>query len=110
MTAEGLRVMIDALRQILSRDRWNRRRRNASGSNQVKAVIRLSSLTNRPPESLGPGSKERKSVLLNLATDLGLEVDSSRWKQRPASRSRACWAPPGTTGVGPPAARSRWTG
>ena len=41
-----------------------------------EAVSRLSGLTHRPPESLGPGSKERKSVLINLAADLGLAVDT----------------------------------
>ena len=43
---------------------------------KLEAVSRLSGLTHRPPESLGPGSKERKSVLINLAADLGLVVDT----------------------------------
>jgi hypothetical protein len=47
---------------------------------KLEAVTRLSSLTHRPPESLGPGSKERKSVLLNLAGDLDITVDSHQAK------------------------------
>jgi hypothetical protein len=47
-----------------------------SARSKLEAVTRLSGLTHRPPESLGPGSKERKSVLLNLATDLGIPVDT----------------------------------
>ena len=47
---------------------------------KLEAVLRMSALTRRPPETLGPGSKERKSVLVNLAGDLGLVVDPSRSK------------------------------
>jgi hypothetical protein len=38
--------------------------------NKLEAVARISSLTNSGPETLGPGSKERKSVLINLAKGL----------------------------------------
>jgi hypothetical protein len=44
--------------------------------NKLEAVNRLSALTGSGPETLGPGSKERKSVLLNLAS--GLEVRLSK--------------------------------
>lgn len=37
---------------------------------KIEAVTRIARLTGAPSESLGPGSKERKSVLLNLADRL----------------------------------------
>lgn len=42
---------------------------------KIEAVTRIASLTNSPPESLGPGSKERKSVLTNLANRLFPDLD-----------------------------------
>ncbi|MCZ4499983.1 MAG: hypothetical protein JWQ74_2538 [Marmoricola sp.] len=42
---------------------------------KLEAVSRISALTHSPPETLGPGSKERKSALVNLAGGLGLAVD-----------------------------------
>ncbi len=42
---------------------------------KLEAVTRLASLTGSPPETLGPGSKERKSVLVNLAKGLDISVD-----------------------------------
>ena len=46
---------------------------------KIEAVTRIAALTGAPPESLGPGSKERKSVLVNLADRLlpGRELDRS---------------------------------
>jgi len=44
---------------------------------KLEAVTRISALTHSPPETLGPGSKERKSALVNLAQGLGLTVDTS---------------------------------
>lgn len=37
---------------------------------KIEAVTRIAGLTHAPPESLGPGSKEHKSVFLNLAAAL----------------------------------------
>ena len=37
---------------------------------KIEAVTRIAGLTGAPAESLGPGSKERKSVLVNLADNL----------------------------------------
>lgn len=54
-------------------------------SNKLEAVIRISNLTNSGPEELGPGSKERKSVLINLASGLGLELDPRHSKQQMAN-------------------------
>lgn len=47
---------------------------------KLEAVSRISALTDAPAETLGPGSKERKSALLNLATGLGLNIDSRKDK------------------------------
>ena len=44
--------------------------------NKAEAVTRLSALTGSAPERLGPGSKERKSLLVNLATS---EIALGRW-------------------------------
>lgn len=41
-------------------------------TNKLDAVNRLSKLTGSGPEALGPGSKERKTVLINLAIGLGI--------------------------------------
>lgn len=43
---------------------------------KLEAVNRISALTRSGPEDLGPGSKERKSVLVNLAHGLGLDIDT----------------------------------
>lgn len=53
--------------------------------NKLEAVARISSLTNSGPETLGPGSKERKSVVLNLARGLDLNIDESYTKQEIAA-------------------------
>lgn len=45
---------------------------------KIEAVTRISALTDSGPEGLGPGSKERKSVLANLATKLLPEIDQHR--------------------------------
>jgi hypothetical protein len=42
---------------------------------KLEAVTRISALTGSPPETLGPGSKERRSALANLADGLELSVD-----------------------------------
>ncbi|WP_300677452.1 hypothetical protein [Nocardioides sp.] len=49
---------------------------------KIEAVNRISGLTNSGPEWLGPGSKEHKSVLVNLAAGLAphLEVKLSKTK------------------------------
>ena len=54
--------------------------------NKLEAVARISQLTKSGPETLGPGSKERKSVVLNLARKLGLEIDESATKQEIAGK------------------------
>ena len=54
--------------------------------NKLEAVARISSLTDSGPETLGPGSKERKSVVLNLARGMGLSATENETKQELASR------------------------
>ena len=49
--------------------------------NKLEAVARISNLTNSGPEILGPGSKEHKSVFLNLANGLGIKHDLALTKQ-----------------------------
>jgi hypothetical protein len=53
--------------------------------NKLEAVARISQLTNSGPEELGPGSKERRSVLENLAKGIGISPDSHESKQDLAS-------------------------
>lgn len=43
---------------------------------KIEAVNRISNLTGSGPEKLGPGSKEHKSVLINLARNLAPHVDT----------------------------------
>ena len=45
---------------------------------KIEAVNRISELTRSGPEDLGPGSKERKRVLDNLARALAPRLDTSR--------------------------------
>lgn len=44
---------------------------------KIEAVNRISALTRSGPQDLGPGAKERKSVLVNLARALFQDVDTS---------------------------------
>jgi hypothetical protein len=50
--------------------------------NKLEAVARISALTSSGPEFLGPGSKERKTVLLNLAAGLQIQTDGHETKQQ----------------------------
>ena len=54
--------------------------------NKLEVVARISSLTNSGPETLGPGSKERKSVVVNLARGLGIEIERADTKQKIAAK------------------------
>lgn len=49
---------------------------------KIEAVNRISALTNSGPEWLGPGSKEHKSVLINLASNLAPELDTGLSKTK----------------------------
>ena len=54
--------------------------------NKLEAVARISNLTKSGPESLGPGSKEHKSVFINLANGLHLKINKSETKQQLAEK------------------------
>ena len=54
--------------------------------NKLEVVARISNLTNSGPEILGPGSKEHKSVLLNLARGMGLAAGDTDTKQGIAAK------------------------
>lgn len=54
-------------------------------TNKFEAVNRISNLTNAGPQELGPGSKERKSVLINLAIGLGITFSHEFTKQELAA-------------------------
>ena len=68
---------------------------------KLEAVVRMAALTEAPEQNLGPGSKERKSVLTNLARDLGFQLDERLSKPEfgaelarslPAPWDRSCWS------------------
>jgi hypothetical protein len=88
----GQTITLDGLNSVLlAAERWLARQRAAQeplfeplqpapaefvpAESKLEAVTRIAALTGSPPETLGPGSKERKSVLVNLAGGLGLQVD-----------------------------------
>lgn len=54
--------------------------------NKLEAVARISFLTNSGPEVLGPGSKERKSVFINLAKGMQVPFSESDTKQEIAKK------------------------
>jgi hypothetical protein len=54
--------------------------------NKLEAVARISNLTNSGPEFLGPGSKEHKSVFINLAKYFDLTTYRSDTKQELAKK------------------------
>ncbi|MCO7237923.1 hypothetical protein [Aeromicrobium sp. CnD17-E] len=85
-TSSGQTITLVGLNRLLSgvHREVGRRARRADAStaplparSKMEAVARISSLTDGPPQTLGPGSKERKSVLVDLADGLGSTVDRS---------------------------------
>ena len=58
-------------------------------NNKLEAVVRISNLTNSGPEILGPGSKEHKSVLTNLAIGLGVRFSQDLTKHELAAHLAA---------------------
>lgn len=51
-------------------------------ASKIEAVNRISQLTGSGPERLGPGSKEQKSVLINLSTNLAPHLDTQLTKTK----------------------------
>ena len=54
-------------------------------TNKLEVVNRISNLTNSGSETLGPGSKEKKSVVMNLAAGLDIPFSTTQTKQEIAS-------------------------
>ena len=50
-------------------------------TNKLEVVNRISNLTNSGNETLGPGSKEKKSVVINLAAGLDIPFSTTETKQ-----------------------------
>lgn len=68
---------------------------------KLEAVRRISSITGGRPQDLGPGSKERKSVLTDLVDNLGLPLNSRLTKTKLAEAvattlempwNESCWS------------------
>ena len=54
-------------------------------TNKLEVVNRISNLTNSGRQTLGPGSKEKKSVVINLAAGLDIPFSVAQTKQEIAS-------------------------
>ena len=86
ITLDGLNRILDGAQRRLTLQRialsWSSSTARGDAAftparSKLEAVSRLSALTGAPPETLGPGSKERKSALVNLAIGLEIRVDTS---------------------------------
>lgn len=90
ITLQGLNAILAATEAELQR-RAVREMRSISPAlpdwfvparDKLEAVRRISSTTGGCPQDLGPGSKERKSVLTDLVDNLGLPLDSRLTKTK----------------------------
>jgi len=61
----------------------------APARNKRDAVARISQLTNSGPETLGPGSKEHKSVFVNLALGLGINPKAKPYSKQSLAKEIA---------------------
>lgn len=90
----SLRLLEEERPETLAGPEWAR---FAPAKSKIEAVNRISSLTESGPEFLGPGSKERKSVLVNLARHLASDIDTSQSKTKLganlAARLGVAWSP-----------------
>lgn len=73
--AGSLRTLSDANPPTLSEPEWSLFQPARS---KIEAVTRIAALTGAPTEWLGPGGKEHKSVLINLADRLLPDADLNR--------------------------------
>lgn len=91
VTLAGLNVLLEGATEAFQAGALERVRSQRPGSlagpqwsefqpavSKIEAVTRIARLTGAPEEWLGPGSKEHKSVLLNLADRLIPEADLDR--------------------------------
>lgn len=91
VTLEGLNVLLEGATEARHRGSLRRLRDAAPeeltgaawadfqpARSKIEAVTRIAALTNSPKEWLGPGGKEHKSVLTNLADRLFPDVELNR--------------------------------
>lgn len=83
VTLKGLNAILEAMESELHK-RAVREMRSlapmlpdwfAPARDKLEAVRRISSITGGRPQDLGKGSKERKSVFIDLVENLGLQID-----------------------------------
>ncbi len=88
----SLRRLLDEVPDALRGAEWARYRPARS---KIEAVTRIAALTGAPREWLGPGSKEHRSVLVNLADRAfaGAELDRSSKTRLAATLARTMQVP-----------------
>ncbi len=95
VTLDGLNALLEGATEAYHRGSLRRREQQRPegltgpewaefkpARSKIEAVNRISTLTDSGPEDLGPGSKERKRVLVNLATKLEPRVDTTLTKTK----------------------------
>lgn len=111
VTLRGLNTVLQGLTEALNRRSVRRDKpRSLQGPafedylaarDKLEAVVRIAALTEAPEQTLGPGSKERKSVMVNLARDLGVSIDQGLSKPEFGATlanalgvrwDRSCWS------------------
>ena len=105
ITLSGLNAILSAVQAELGRRAARELRRSgptlpdwfAPARDKLEAVRRISSITGGRPQDLGPGSKERKSVLTDLVQNLGLPIDPALRKDELAGRIARHLGMPWTT-------------
>ena len=105
ITLSGLNAILSAVQAELGRRAARELRRSgpalpdwfAPARDKLEAVRRISSITGGRPQGLGPGSKERKSVLTDLVQNLGLPIDPALRKDELAGRIARHLGMPWTT-------------
>lgn len=105
ITLGGLNAILSAAEAELGRRAVRELRRSGPmlpdwfvpARDKLEAVRRISSITGGRPQDLGPGSKERKSVLIDLVQNLGLPIDPALRKDELAGRIARHLGMPWTT-------------
>lgn len=108
VTLEGLNVLLEGATEARMQGSLRRLRDDTPDAltgpawrdfrparSKIEAVTRIAALTNAPKEWLGPGSKEHKSVLINLADRLfpGVELNRSSKTKLGASLAQTLGVP-----------------
>lgn len=105
ITLTGLNAILSAVQAELGRRAAREPHRSgpalpdwfAPARDKLEAVRRISSITGGRPQDLGPGSKERKSVLTDLVQNLCLPIDPALRKDELAGRIARHLGMPWTT-------------